>query len=56
MYKKKDETKKMMQDSISNEQIRMIRANLESTSESKSAIFIVTSPVMMVKNQSFHLN
>ncbi|WP_223591815.1 CpsD/CapB family tyrosine-protein kinase [Neobacillus bataviensis] len=43
MFKKKDQTKKIMQDPISNEQIRIIRTNLESISEGKSAIFMVTS-------------
>ncbi len=50
MYKKRDETKRILQklllheDSISTEQIRMICTNLDSVSDSQSALFMVTSP------------
>ncbi|PFO04935.1 tyrosine protein kinase [Bacillus sp. AFS076308] len=50
MYKKRDETKKIMhmlqlnEDSISTEQIRMIRTNIDQVSDSKMAVLMVTSP------------
>jgi protein-tyrosine kinase len=50
VYKRREETKKLLQDAVSAEQVRMIRTNLESVMGNHSALFMVTSPTQEGEN------